>query len=68
MCILEREREHIGSIWSRVTCLDSLLAATQSLLLKGLEDYQSLQHLINNNRKQEIQRINKIVYQTVSKY
>jgi hypothetical protein len=30
MCILEREREYIGSIWSRVTCLDSLLAA-QSL-------------------------------------
>jgi hypothetical protein len=25
MCILEREREHIGLIWSRVTCLDSRL-------------------------------------------
>jgi hypothetical protein len=25
MCILEKEREHIGSIWSRVTCLASHL-------------------------------------------
>jgi hypothetical protein len=28
-----RERRHIGSIWSRVTCLALLLAAAQSLLL-----------------------------------
>jgi hypothetical protein len=41
MCILEREREHIGSIWSRVTCLDSLLAA-QSLARRALGDSQSL--------------------------
>jgi hypothetical protein len=27
MCILEREREHIGSIWSRVTCLTLQLVA-----------------------------------------
>jgi hypothetical protein len=33
------------------TCLDSLPAATQSLLLEGLEDYQSSQHLNNNDRK-----------------
>jgi hypothetical protein len=39
MCILEREREHIGSIWSRITCLDLPLAAAQSLLLEGLEDF-----------------------------
>jgi hypothetical protein len=31
MCILEKEREHIGSIWSRVTCLALPLAAAQSL-------------------------------------
>jgi hypothetical protein len=37
MCILERGREHIGSIWSRVTCLDSPLAA-QSLALQALGD------------------------------
>jgi hypothetical protein len=29
MCTLEREREHIGSIWSRVTCLALSLGATQ---------------------------------------
>jgi hypothetical protein len=34
MCILEREREHIGSIWSRITCLNLPLAAAQSLLLE----------------------------------
>jgi hypothetical protein len=39
MCILEREREHMRSIWSRVTCLDLLLDAAQSLLLEGLEDF-----------------------------
>jgi hypothetical protein len=31
MCILEREREHIVSICSRVTCLAVPLVATQSL-------------------------------------
>jgi hypothetical protein len=41
MCILEREREHIGSIWSRVTCLDSPLAA-QSLALQALGESRSL--------------------------
>jgi hypothetical protein len=38
----EREREHIGSIWSRVTFLDSLLAA-QSLARRALGDSRSLQ-------------------------
>jgi hypothetical protein len=37
MCILEKEREHIGSIWSRVTCLALSLAATQSLDVELLE-------------------------------
>jgi hypothetical protein len=68
MCILEREREHIGSIWSRVACLDSPLAVAQSLLLEGLDDSRSSQRLNNNDRKQTIQRINKIVHQTVSNY
>jgi hypothetical protein len=38
MCILEKEREHIGSIWSRVTCLTLPLAATQSLERQALGD------------------------------
>jgi hypothetical protein len=33
------ERENIGSIWSRNTCLDFPLAAAQNLLLEGLEDF-----------------------------
>jgi hypothetical protein len=36
------------------TCFDSPLAAAQSLLLEGLEDYQSSQRLNNNDRKQAI--------------
>jgi hypothetical protein len=69
MCILEREREHMGLIWSRVTCLDLLLATAQSLLLEGLEDFCGSQRLNNNDDwKQAIQRINKIVCQTVPKY
>jgi hypothetical protein len=34
-----RGRKHIGSMWSRNTCLVSLLAAALSLLLEGLEDF-----------------------------
>jgi hypothetical protein len=44
------------------------LAAAQSLVLQDLEDYRRSQRLNNNDRKQILQRINKIVYQTVSKY
>jgi hypothetical protein len=69
MCILDREREHIGLIWSRITCLDLPLATAQSLLLEGLEDFRGSQRLNNNDdRKQAIQRMNKTVHQTVHKY
>jgi hypothetical protein len=63
MCILERERKHIGLIWSRITCLDLSFAVAQSLLLEGLEDLRGSQRLNNDDdRKQATQRINKIVY------
>jgi hypothetical protein len=58
MCILEREREYIGSIWSRVTCLDSLLAA-QSLTRRALGDSQSLWLLtvvIGNKQQKKINK------------
>jgi hypothetical protein len=58
MYILEREREHIGSIWSRVTCLDSLLAA-QSLAHRALGDSQSprlLTAVIGNKRHKKINK------------
>jgi hypothetical protein len=66
--VYTRERKHIGTKWSRVTCLVSLLAAAQSLLLEALEDFQGSQHLNNNDQKQAIKRINKILHQTVPKY
>jgi hypothetical protein len=50
------------------TCLDSSLTAAQSLLLRDLKGYHRSQRLNNNDRKQAIQTINKIVYQIVPKY
>jgi hypothetical protein len=50
------------------TCLYSLLATIQSLLLRDLEGYQRSQRLNNSDRKQVIQTINKIVCQIVPKY
>jgi hypothetical protein len=41
MCILEREREHLGSIWSMVTCPDSRLTG-QNLARQALGDSRSL--------------------------
>jgi hypothetical protein len=56
MCILEREREHIGSIWSRVTCLALLLATAQSLEHRAPGDSRSLQWLtVANGSKQHKQ-------------
>jgi hypothetical protein len=36
-----RGRKHVGSTWSRNTCLDFPLATAQSLLLQDLECFQS---------------------------
>jgi hypothetical protein len=36
---ITRGRKHIGSTWSRNTCLALPLAAAQSLVLEGLEDF-----------------------------
>jgi hypothetical protein len=59
MCILEREREHIGSIWSRVTCLALPLATTQSLERRAPGDSRSLQLLtvaIKNKQQKQIKK------------
>jgi hypothetical protein len=40
-----RERKHIGTKWSRVTCLGHPLAITQSLGSLALEDSQSRRRL-----------------------
>jgi hypothetical protein len=52
----------MGSTWSRSTCLALPLTADQSLILQGLKDFQSSQRLNNNDQKQAIQIINKIVH------
>jgi hypothetical protein len=58
MCILEREREHIGSIWSSVTYLDFPLAA-QSLARQALGDSRSLRLLTVVIRNKQYKKINK---------
>jgi hypothetical protein len=40
-----RERKHIGSMWSRVTCLALLLDAAQGIGSPVLEDYRSRRRL-----------------------
>jgi hypothetical protein len=63
-----RGRKHIGSTWSRNTCLAIPLAPAQGLLPCSLESSRTMKHLNNNDRKQAIQIINRNVHQTVSKY
>jgi hypothetical protein len=59
VCIVEKEREHIGSIWSRVTCLALLLAAAQSLERRALGDSQSLRRLMVAIGNKQHKQINK---------
>jgi hypothetical protein len=59
MCILKREREHIGSIWLRVTCLDSLLAAAQSFARRAPGDSRILWLLTVVIRNKQHKKINK---------
>jgi hypothetical protein len=59
MCILEREREHIGSIWSRVTCLALPLATTQSLERRAPGDSQSLRRKTVAIKNKQYKQINK---------
>jgi hypothetical protein len=68
MQMCTRGRKHIGSTWSRNTCLALPLTAAQSPVSQGPEEFRSSQHLINNDRKQAIQRVNKTVHQIVPKY
>jgi hypothetical protein len=59
VCILEREREHIGSIWSRVTCLAVKLAAAQTLECRDLGDSQSIWCLTIATINKQCKQINK---------
>jgi hypothetical protein len=49
-------------------CLDSLLTTAQSLPLQDLEGYRRSQRPNNNDQKQAIRRIDKIIHQTVPRY
>jgi hypothetical protein len=54
-----RKREHIGSIWSRVTCHALLLAAAQSPARRAPGDSQSLQCLtvaIENKQQKQVNK------------
>jgi hypothetical protein len=62
-----RGRKNIRSTWSRNTCLLSL-AAAQSLIVQDPEDCRRRRRVNNNDRKQAILAINKIVYQTLPKH
>jgi hypothetical protein len=56
--VYTRERKHIGTKWSRVTCLALLLAATQSLGSQVLEDSQSRWHptIATENKQLQINK------------
>jgi hypothetical protein len=59
VCILEKEREHIGSTWSRVTCLALLLDVAQSLERQAPRDSQSLRRLTVAIENKQHKKINK---------
>jgi hypothetical protein len=44
--VYTKERKHIGSIWSRATCLALMLAAAQSLEHQAPRDSRSLRRLM----------------------
>jgi hypothetical protein len=57
--VYTRERKHIGSIWTRVTCLSLPLATAQSLEHRAPEDSRSLQCLTVVIRNKHCKQINK---------
>jgi hypothetical protein len=57
--VYTKERKHIGSMWSRVTCLALPLAAAQSLGCQSLEDSRSRRHLTIATGNKHAKQINK---------
>jgi hypothetical protein len=57
--VYTRERKHIGSIWSRVTCHALPLAAPQSPERRALEDSQSLRCITIVIGNKQCNQINK---------
>jgi hypothetical protein len=59
MCTLDKEREYIGSIWSRVTCLALLLVAPQNLEHRAHGDSRNLWLLTVSIENKQHKQINK---------
>jgi hypothetical protein len=59
MRTLEKGREHIASIWSRITCLALPLVAAQSLERRAPGDSQSLKLLMVAIKNKQHKQINK---------
>jgi hypothetical protein len=53
--VYTRERKHIGSIWSRITCLALPLAAAQCFERRAPGDSQSRQRLKIATRNKALQ-------------
>jgi hypothetical protein len=63
--VYARERKHIGSMWSSVTCLALSLAAAQCLGSQVLEDSKSLRRrtiAIQNKRCKQINKQSNKLY------
>jgi hypothetical protein len=65
--VYTRERKHIGTKWSRATCLALSLAAAQSRGSRVLEDSQSRQRLTLATGNKQLQTNIETVHQTVPK-
>ena len=61
--VYTRERKHIGTKWSRVTCLALPLAAAHSLESRALEDSQSHRRLTIATGNKQLQTNNETVQQ-----
>jgi hypothetical protein len=57
--VSSRERKHIGSIWSRVTCLALQLVAAQSLERRALENSRSYRRITIAIGNKQCKQINK---------
>jgi hypothetical protein len=66
--VYTRERKHIGTKWSRVTCLALPLATAQSLGSQVLNDSQSRWRLTIATENKQLQQNKLIVHQTVPKF
>jgi hypothetical protein len=66
--VYTRERNHIGTKWSRVTCLALPLSAAQSLGSQVLEDSQSHWRLTVAIGNKQLQQINKQYTKQYLKY